>query len=227
MRTGGPERAVGPAGAQRPSGPWSKLRTLGYKMWPLAAGRGHGVLFRRSGSGESGTRTEGRGRRVGVGGAGRLRKRGRRGEPPTGPARTQRGARRPAEEEEGRAWAGRRGVAAPRRNLALSGPREPGRGKQRRASGEHHAHGPRSPGWERPWPRRSRLAVPGGAAAARAGLAGGDAGLGGRGARAPGARGRRLQGAGSAWQRRAAPRPRGSGPGPWDASPDLGLMVIG
>lgn len=117
--------------------------------------------------------------------------------------------------------------AAPRRNLALSGPREPGRGKQRRASREHHAHGPRSPGWERPWPRRSRLAVPGGAVAARAGLAGGGAGLGGRGARAPGARGRRLQGTGSGWQRRAAPRPRGSGPGPRDASPDLGLMVIG
>lgn len=222
MRTGGPERAVGPAGAQRPSGPWSKLRTLGYKMWPLAAGRGHGVLFRRSGSGESGTWTEGRGRRVGVGdAAGNLRL----AQPD--PSEGRGGQRRRRREGRGPGGVASPRRAAPRRNLALSGPREPGRGKQRRASGEHHAHGPRSPGWERPWPRRSRLAVPGGAAAARAGLAGGGAGLGGRGARAPGARGRRLQGTGSGWQRRAAPRPRGSGPGPRDASPDLGLMVIG
>lgn len=51
--------------------------------------------------------------------------------------------------------------AAPRRNLALSGLREPRRRKQRQAGGEHHAPGPRSPGRERPRPRRSRLAVPG------------------------------------------------------------------
>uniref|UniRef100_A0A4X1VRD2 DUF3719 domain-containing protein n=1 Tax=Sus scrofa TaxID=9823 RepID=A0A4X1VRD2_PIG len=183
-------------------------------MWPPAAGRWSRVLCKGQYRGERGA-ADGRGRRVGAPRADRRLPRPDLGEGRGGRERRRKGGRGGRE-------------ALPRRaGIGRSPGRRSEREKQRWAPCDHRAHGPRSPRRERPRLRRSRLAVPCGAAAASAGLAGWGAGLGGRGAPAPGAPGRRRLGAGAGWQRPAAPRSRGAGPRPEDEHPGLGLVVVG
>lgn len=209
-----------------------RARSVDYEIWPLAAGTENHVLFRRSGSWESGRWTE---RREKAGGGGDLDQALEEGalgtrhlaQPDLCGQWCDPGRRR----RERRARRGRRRRPAAQES-GLCGGRKICSGKQPRALSEQR----------RPWASQTRRGAPldtllkslgfrtrlGGMCGARGA---GGAALGGRRTGASGTRGRatprHLQAAGAGCARPVAPRPRGAGPGPGDASAGLGLIVIG